>query len=95
MPKKIIWPPSSETDFANILEYLFNEWNERVANQFIDLTNHLVNQISINPKQFPLINKKMVYENVFSQNTIHYSIAKEKILLIYLGFMTTGKTLEI
>ena len=55
MSKQIVWSPSAESDFANILKYLQENWEERVANQFIDLTEDILEQISINPRQFPLI----------------------------------------
>jgi len=58
MSKQIVWSPSAESDFANILEYLQENWEERVTNQFIYLTAGILEQISINPKQFPLIHKK-------------------------------------
>lgn len=58
MYKQIVWSPSAESDFANILEYLQENWEERVTNQFIDLTEDILVQISINPRQFPLIHKK-------------------------------------
>jgi plasmid stabilization system protein ParE len=47
MPKLIIWSPLSEKDFENILDYLYNRWGENIANNFIDITNDLVEQISI------------------------------------------------
>ena len=53
MSKQIIWSPLSEKDFAEILKYLDNEWDEKVVNQFIDITDNFLEQISINPKQFP------------------------------------------
>ena len=58
MSKQIVWAPLSESDFAKILEYLNDNWDEKVANQFIDLTENTLAQISINPKQFPVIYKK-------------------------------------
>jgi plasmid stabilization system protein ParE len=58
MYKQIVWSPSAESDFANILEYLQENWEERVTNQFIDLTEDILVQISINPRQCPLIHKK-------------------------------------
>jgi plasmid stabilization system protein ParE len=58
MPKPIIWSPLSESDFAKILEYLNKNWDEKVTNQFVDLTENILKQISINPKQFPVIHKK-------------------------------------
>ena len=53
-----MWSPSAERDFANILEYLNENWDEIVANQFIDMTEEILEQISINPRQFPVISKK-------------------------------------
>lgn len=58
MAKEIFWSASSEIDFSHILEYLNHEWNLNVVNHFIDLTEHCIEQISINPKQFPIIHKK-------------------------------------
>ena len=59
MPKGIIWSPRSEQDFENILEYLVNNWDGSVALKFIDLVDILLVQVSINPRQFPLVHKKL------------------------------------
>jgi len=56
MPKLLIWSPLAENDFKNILEYLYREWNEKVAIQFIDIIDNLLEHISNNPRQFPMIN---------------------------------------
>jgi len=74
MPKLIIWSPLSEKDFENILDYLYNRWGENIANKFIDITNDLVKQISINPKQFPLINKNINVRKcvITKHNTLYY-----------------------
>lgn len=58
MSKKIVWSPLSVRDFAMILEYLNKNWDEKVTNQFIDLIEIILDQISINPRQFPVIFKK-------------------------------------
>ena len=81
MPKPIIWSPLSESDFASILGYLANEWNETVANQFINITNNLIIQISKNPKQFPLINKKKRIRKcvITKQNILYYRDSKKHI----------------
>jgi plasmid stabilization system protein ParE len=54
MSRQIVWSPSSERDFANILEYLLENWDEKVTNQFIDLTEEVIGQISNNPRLFQL-----------------------------------------
>ena len=58
MSKQIVWSPLSENDFSGILKYLNKNWGEKVASQFIDLTESFLTQISINPRQFPVIHKK-------------------------------------
>jgi plasmid stabilization system protein ParE len=58
MLKHLVWSPSAESDFANILEYLNENWDEIVANHFINLTEEILEQISINPRQFPVISKR-------------------------------------
>jgi plasmid stabilization system protein ParE len=87
MPKQIVWSPSAESDFARILEYLHENWEERVMNQFIDLTEDILGQISINPRQFPLIHKKEKIRKcvITKQNTLFYreSNSQVEILRIY------------
>jgi plasmid stabilization system protein ParE len=42
MPKQVIWSPLSEGDFAKILEYLSENWDKKVASNFIDLTENVL-----------------------------------------------------
>jgi plasmid stabilization system protein ParE len=79
MPKPIIWSGLSENDFANILDYLDKTWGPKVATDFIDLTENIVNQISINPKQFPICYKrKKVRKCVLTKhNTVFYRDGKQ------------------
>ncbi len=87
MSKQIVWSPSAESDFANILKYLQENWEERVANQFIDLTEDILEQISINPRQFPLIYKKEKIRKcvLTKHNTLFYRVCNSSvdILRIY------------
>ena len=87
MSKKIVWSPSSESDFAKILEYLNENWDKKVTNQFIDLTESILEQISINPRQFPVIYKKEKIRKcvLTKHNTMFYLDSKSQvdILRIY------------
>jgi plasmid stabilization system protein ParE len=87
MHKHIIWAPKAEIDLANILDYLNENWDEKVANQFIDLIEDLIGQISINPKQFPVIFKKEKIRKcvLTKHNTLYYRDTKSdvEILRIY------------
>jgi plasmid stabilization system protein ParE len=86
MHKEIIWSPLSENDFSNILEYLNKEWNSDVVNQFISLIDQTINQISINPRQFPLIHKKKKIRKcvLTKQNTLFYRVDKNHIDILRL-----------
>jgi plasmid stabilization system protein ParE len=84
MHKPIIWSPLSENDFANILTYINKNWGDKVASNFIDLTENILNQISINPKQFPIIYKrKKVRKCVLTKhNTLFYRDGKTNIEIL-------------
>jgi plasmid stabilization system protein ParE len=73
MPKPVIWSPLSENDFENILDYLDKNWGIKVASNFIDLVENLIDQISINPRQFPICYKrKKVRKCVLTKHNILY-----------------------
>lgn len=55
MPKPVIWSPLSVNDFGIILDYLDKKWGKLVVIAFIDLIENQIKQISVNPKQFPVI----------------------------------------
>lgn len=84
MPKKIIWSSLSEKDFSNIMSYLNKEWDAKVANQFIDIIEEILKQILLNPKQFPLINKKRKVRKcvITKHNTFFYQDRKEYISIL-------------
>jgi len=79
MNKQIIWSPLSEKDFENILDYLKSNWDKKVVEKFIDITDQLIFQISINPKQYPIINKsKRIRKCVITKhNTLFYRDRKD------------------
>jgi plasmid stabilization system protein ParE len=58
MPKPVIWSQLSVNDFSIILQYLQENWDDQIVSRFIDITEALISQISNNPKQFPLINRR-------------------------------------
>ena len=71
MPKPVIWSPLSENDFENILDYLDKNWGIKVASNFIDLVENLINQISINPRQFPICYKRQKGQKMCPYKTQH------------------------
>jgi plasmid stabilization system protein ParE len=86
MPKQIIWSPLAENDFNSILDYLQKNWDDKVVLDFVEITERLIAQISINPKQFPLIDKvKNVRKCVLTKhNTLFYRDIQENINVLRL-----------
>jgi len=74
MPKQIIWSPLSENDFIHILDYLQDNWDNKVVEGFIELVSSSLSQISVNPKQYPVIYKsKKIRKCVLTKhNTLFY-----------------------
>lgn len=74
MSKKDLWSPLAESDFRFSLFYLESNWNNAVVNQYLNKIDHLVNQITTNPEQFPLVNNKKKIRKcvVTKHNTIFY-----------------------
>ena len=84
MPKQIIWSPLAEGDFASILEYLNKNWDQKVAANFIDLTENIIDHISINPIQYPIIfKKKRIRKCVLTKhNSLFYRELKSKVEIL-------------
>lgn len=87
MPKQVIWSPQSENDLLQILDYLHKNWEAKVAVKFIDIIDEAVNQISRNPRQFPIIQKEKEIRKcvITKHNSLYYRERKEfvDILRIY------------
>lgn len=84
MPKLIIWSPLAASDFENVLDYLNENWNEQVAVRFINEIEILTSNIAKQPKQFPLVNKKLKVRKcvITKQNTLFYRETKDSIELL-------------
>ncbi len=87
MVKKIVWSSFAEEDFNIIIEYILKNWSNTTANQFIDLVDYIVKQISFQPKMYPIIHKRLKIRKcvLTQQNSLYYRESKEliEILRIY------------
>ncbi|MCK4922548.1 MAG: type II toxin-antitoxin system RelE/ParE family toxin [Bacteroidales bacterium] len=84
MSNSIIWSPLAEKDFEIILNYLNDKWGNDGALKFIDILDYNLFQLIRNPKQYPLINKKMKVRKcvVTKHNTIFYRYSKKHINIL-------------
>ncbi len=86
MAKQVVWSPLSEGDLEVVLDYLQNEWNTTVVNNFLERIENLIGQITQNPKQFPLVNKKRKIRKcvITKHNTLFYRENKDFIEMLRL-----------
>jgi hypothetical protein len=77
-----------------ILDYLSQHRENKVALKFFDVTDAMVRQISINPKQFPVSLRKRKSGNVLFQSTTRCITGRGKILWISSESMITGRIHE-
>ncbi len=84
MPKQVIWSPQSENDFSSILEYLQENRDKMVFMKFIEIVDEPINQISLNPKQFPIIQTKMKIRKcvITKHNSLYYRERKGSVNIL-------------
>lgn len=84
--KEIIWSPSAKEDLENLTDYLKLHWGLKVLSGFLIQLNRIMNQLSANPEQFPLINSDFKVRKcvVTRQNTIYYRTIENKVEIIRL-----------
>jgi plasmid stabilization system protein ParE len=87
MPKQVIWSPQSESDLLQIIDYLKENWEVKVTIKFIDIIDEIIAQISLNPRQFPVIQKREKIRKcvITRHNSLYYRERNEfvDILRIY------------
>ena len=81
---QIVWSKLAEDDFSSILDYLYENWNIKVVNKFIDLSDKLIYQISKNPNQYPIINNTIrIRKGVITKHSsLYYRINRNKIEIL-------------
>jgi plasmid stabilization system protein ParE len=84
MSKQIIWSPLSVNDVEKVIEYLQQNWNEKVLSDFLNEIDFLLLQIATHPRQYPIVNKKFkVRKCVISKhNSLFYREKKSHIELL-------------
>jgi len=80
-PEQVRWSLLAESDFAGSLEYLHTNWGNAVVIKFIDIVEEIVSQIQFNPRQFPVIQKKMKIRKcvITKHNTLYYQVKRNHI----------------
>jgi plasmid stabilization system protein ParE len=84
MSKPIIWSSYAEDDLNNLLKYLVMNWDEKVTLHYLDILEELLNQLSNQPKMFPIINRKLKVRKcvITKQNSLYYRENSERIEIL-------------
>ncbi len=84
MNRYVIWSSLADDDLSKVLEYLDEKWGMKVVNDFLDIVDHVLSQIILNPKQFSVINKKSKIRKcvVTKHNSLYYRIRKDSIEIL-------------
>lgn len=82
--RNIIWSPSAKEDLENITDFLLINWNLKIVQKFLTRLNRIINQVVINPNQFPLIHPGLEIRKcvVTKQNTLFYRMKNDKIEIV-------------
>lgn len=91
MALKFIWTKQAVKGFNKVVDYLEAKWT---AKEIINLENKIqqvINQINLNPDQFPKSEKnKPLYKVIVDKNNyLVYSIDKESNIIIIINFRGT------
>ena len=83
MAKQVIWTPEAESTFEKVLAYLFQNWSEKEAQNFIKSTFRVIAYISDHPLMFRKTNKRNVREALVTpHNLLVYKVYADRIDLI-------------
>ena len=84
MLKTIVWSDNSKEDITNLIEYLQDNWSQQIANDYIDLIEEIVKQISDHPKLYPIIHTRFKIRKcvVSKHNSIYYREKKDVIEIV-------------
>ena len=79
MAYKIIWSPEADETFENVIQYLNENWSEKVITNFVSETQRVINLISKNPFLFRASERENIFEAI---------ITKHNLLLYQLNYET-------
>lgn len=74
MSRRVNWTPESEKTFNQNLEYLANDWDNTIINDFLDRVEVVIEKIKSNPRLYP---------EHRAETRIHKCVIHERIVLYY------------
>ena len=93
---RVFLSKTAENKLADLLEYLLENWNQKVRNDFIDRLKGKIKQISLQPESCPTSREiKGLYKCVVSkQNTFYYRINRNDQTIEIITFIDSRKSMK-
>jgi plasmid stabilization system protein ParE len=83
MAKVVFWTLEAEETFEAIIEYLEYKWTEKEIEQFVRLTDRVMELISMHPRMYRKTNRKNIHEALVTpHDLIIYKIYPNRIDLL-------------
>ncbi|HTK22465.1 MAG TPA: type II toxin-antitoxin system RelE/ParE family toxin [Mucilaginibacter sp.] len=85
MAKTIVWNHRASDSFDIIIEYLQNEWGDRVTKNFVNRTYQIIEFLSEYPEMGTLENSEKQIRGfvITKHNTLFYRIEDDNIVLLF------------
>lgn len=83
MAYEISWLPKAEERYQQIIDYLQQEWNDKVVIKFITVTQQKLSRVKLHPKMYRRSAKRNIYEALITKhNLLLHRIVDHKIELL-------------
>ncbi|MBC7400714.1 MAG: type II toxin-antitoxin system RelE/ParE family toxin [Mucilaginibacter sp.] len=84
MVKTIIWNRRASNSFNSIINYLQQEWGDKITRNFVIRTYEIIELLAINPEMGAVENlEKQIRGFVITKhNTLFYRLEEEKLILL-------------
>ena len=85
MAKTIVWNRRASNSLNAIIQYLENEWGEKVTRDFVNRTYHILDLLAVNPEMGPIEHhEKQIRGFVITKhNTLFYRVDDTRLVLLH------------
>jgi len=82
---KVTWSPDSRLEYAQILGYLQEKWSPKVATNFMDDTDDVIEGLKLNPRIYPRLEGNQSLRKAFisKHTSLIYRIRNQEIELLH------------
>jgi plasmid stabilization system protein ParE len=84
MVKTVTWNRRASNNFNSIINYLQNEWGDRVTRDFVIRTYKIIELLALNPEMGSVehFEKQIRGIVITKHNTLFYRVEEEKLILL-------------